>query len=159
MNVKPFVILPCDDISIISAGIYKFLQDKTDLLEGEHFGWNFIDCKQLLVSVPELLEFFKQLKLVPRHAAVTIVATSEHLPKHIDEPPVIAKINIPVSNTQGWANRWYVDDRLVGELLDMSQPCVFNSEIIHSVEKTTAIVVPRIVASFTFHNEPIELLK
>ncbi len=159
MSLKPYIELPCDNISTISSGIYKFLQDKTDLLEGEHFGWNFIDCKQLLNSVPELLEFFKQLKLVPRHAAVTIVATNEHLPKHIDEPPVIAKINIPVSNTQGWANRWYVDNQLIGELVDMSCPCVFNSEILHSVEKTTAAIVPRIVASFTFHNEPLDMLK
>jgi len=36
---------------------------------------------------------------------------------------------------------------------------VFNSQVMHSVEKTTATEVPRIVASFTFHNEPLDLLR
>jgi hypothetical protein len=72
---------------------------------------------------------------------------------------VIAKINFPVSNTTGWANRWYINNELVAELLDMAQPIVFNSQIEHSVEQTTTAEVPRIVASFTFHNEPLKWLK
>ena len=157
--MKTYVELPYDNIKTISAGIYNFLQEKTDLLNTKQFGWHFVDCKQLLDHVPELLDFFKQHKLVPRHAAVTIVSENEHLPKHIDELPVIAKINIPVLNTQGWANRWYENDQLVSELLDMEYPIVFNSQIEHSVEKTTANEIQRIVASFTFHNEPLDLLK
>ena len=96
--MKSYVELPCDSIKIISARIYRFLQTKTDLLNTKQFGWHFVDCKQLLDHVPELLEFFKQHKLIPRHAAVTIVSENEHLPKHIDELPVVAKINIPVLN-------------------------------------------------------------
>ncbi len=157
--MKYYVELPCNNIKTISAGIYNFLQAKTDLLNTKQFGWHFIDCKQLLDHVPELLDFFKQNKLVPRHAAVTVVTENEHLPKHIDELPVIAKINIPVLNTQGWANRWYENDQLVAELLDIEYPIVFNSQIEHSVEKTTATKIPRIVASFTFHNEPLDLLQ
>jgi hypothetical protein len=157
--MKYYVELPCNNVGAISAGIYSFLQTKTDLLNTKQFGWHFIDCKRLLDHVPELLDFFKQHKLVPRHAAITIVTENKHLPKHIDELPVVAKINMPVLNTQGWANRWYDDDQLVAELLDMESPIVFNSQVLHSVEKTTAIKVPRIVASFTFHNEPLDLLK
>jgi hypothetical protein len=157
--MKYYVELPCNNIKTISAGIYDFLQTKTDLLNIKQFGWHFVDCKQLLDHVTELVDFFKQHKLVPRHAAVTIVAENGHLPKHIDELPVIAKINMPVLNTQGWANRWYEDDRLAAELLDMRLPIVFNSQILHSVEKTTATEIPRIVASFTFHNEPLDLLQ
>ena len=157
--MKYYVELPCNNVGAISAGIYNFLQTKTDLLNTKQFGWHFIDCKQLLDHVPGLLDFFKQHKLVPRHAAVTIVTENNHLPKHIDELPVVAKINMPVLNTQGWANRWYDDDQLVAELLDMESPIVFNSQVLHSVEKTTATKVPRIVASFTFHNEPLDLLQ
>jgi hypothetical protein len=158
MSLQPYVELPCENVAVISAGIYKFLQEHTNLLNATEYGWHFIDCNRLLASVPELLEYFKQLKLVPRHAAVTIITSNDHLDKHIDEPPVIAKINIPVLNTQGWANRWYENDQLVAELLDMQMPVVFNSQIVHSVEKTTAVEVPRIVASFTFHNEPLDML-
>lgn len=160
MSLKYFVELPCDNVEIISAGIYDFLQTKTQTLDNIKFGWNFIDCKELLNHVPELLEFFKEHKLVPRHAAVTIITDNEHLPKHVDELPVIAKINFPVINTQGWVNRWYENDKVVAELSDLRLPIAFNSQVTHSVEKTTAIViVPRIVASFTFHNEPLDLLK
>jgi hypothetical protein len=41
----------------------------------------------------------------------------------------------------------------------MEQPIVFNSQIEHSVEKITANDIPRIVASFTFYNEPLDFLK
>ena len=113
----------------------------------------------MLDSAPELFNYFKKNKLVPRHAAVTIITDNTHLGRHIDEKPVVAKINFPVSNTIGWANRWYSNDELVAELMDMMQPIVFNSQIEHSVEKTTATEVPRIVASFTFHNEPSSWLE
>lgn len=132
---------------------------KTQLLDGNKFGWHFIDCKSLLSEVNELALFFRKLKLVPRHAAITIVSDDSHLPKHIDEPPVVAKINFPVLNTNGWVNRWYDNDKIVAELYDMNNPIVFNSQIAHSVEKTTAIALPRIVASFTFVNEPKDYLK
>jgi hypothetical protein len=105
------------------------------------------------------LDFFKTNKLVPRHAAITIVTESDHLPMHIDEPPVIAKINFPVRNTEGWANRWFDNDKVIAELLDMKQPIVFNSQIAHSVDKITATELPRLVASFTFYNEPLKWLK
>jgi len=157
--MKCYVELPCDEVTTISNQIYQFLKDKTDILNTTVYGWHFIDCKQLLDSAPELLDYFKKNKLIPQHSAVTIVTDSTHLPRHIDEKPVIAKINFPVINTAGWANRWYVDNTMVAELLDMDQPIVFNSQIEHSVEKTTATATPRIVASFTFHNEPLKWLQ
>lgn len=159
-NYKTFVELECNNIDKISDGIFKYLLTKTDVLKTKEYGWHFINKKELLDYVPELLEFFIQHKLIPRDAAVTIITENKHLPIHIDEPPVIAKINFPVLNTIGWANRWYdQNEKIIGEILDLSVPIVFNSQIPHSVEKITAITVPRIVASFTFHNEPIGLLK
>jgi hypothetical protein len=159
MSLKYFVELPCDNVEVISAEIYKFLETDTDLINLGKFGWNFIDCKQLLSAAPLLLQFFKEYNLIPRHAAITMVADDTHLPKHIDELPVVAKINFPVINAQGWANRWYENDQMVAELLDMKLPIAFNSQVVHSVEKTTATILPRIIASFTFHNEPLKLLQ
>jgi len=159
MSLRPFKELECDNIDIISDGIFKYLLTKTELLSTKEYGWHFIDTKELLNFVPSLSEFFRKHKLVPRDAAITIITSNSHLPKHIDQPPVVAKINFPVLNTEGWANRWYDNKKLIAEVLDLSGPIVFNSQILHSVEKTTAIKMPRIVASFTFHNEPLDLLQ
>jgi hypothetical protein len=153
--MKYYVEFPCEDINIISAKIYDFLQKHADT---DKFGWQFIDCKSVLKQVPELMSFFKTYNLLPRHAAITIIETNEHLPRHIDELPVIAKLNLPVINTKGWANRWYVNDQLVAEYIDMPNPIIFNSQIEHSVEKIAPDHLPRIIASFTFHNEPVDLL-
>ncbi len=157
--MKCYVELPCDNIEIISKQIYQFIKEKTDILNTTKYGWHFIDCRELLNDAPKLVNYFKNNNLIPRHAAITIITDDTHLARHIDEKPVIAKINFPVINTIGWANRWYVDNKLVAELLDMTQPIVFNSQIEHSVEQTTLTEIPRIVASFTFHNEPLKWLE
>jgi hypothetical protein len=153
------VELKCENMSVISQGIYKFLQTQTNILISNQPGWHFVDCTKLLKSVTELAEYFQQLKLYPRHSAVTIVVNDDSLPRHIDELPVVAKINMPVLNTKGWSNRWFDGDQLIDELVDQDQPIVFNSQIPHSVVQIGEVNVPRIVASFTFHNEPLELLK
>jgi len=156
--MKYFVELECNEIDKISSNIYDFIKQDLDS-NNFKYGWNFVDCKKLLATNTELKYFFKQHKLIPRHAAITLVENNSHLTRHIDELPVVAKINFPVINTSGWANRWYVDGVLVAELLDMKLPIAFNSQIEHSVEIIDAHHLPRIIASFTFHNEPIELLK
>jgi hypothetical protein len=156
--MKCYVEFPCDDILTISAKIYEFLQKQTTLLDKPEIGWQFIDCNSVLKHIPELALFFKKHNLLPRHAAVTIIETNEHLPRHIDELPVIAKLNLPVINTKGWINRWYVDNKVVAEYADMPNPIIFNSQIEHSVEKIAPEQLPRIIASFTFHNEPLNLL-
>lgn len=158
--MKCYVTLSTDSMPVIAQGIYTYLQQHPDIMTTTEYGsWHFVDCKELISAVPALLDFFCEHRLIPRHAAVTVITDDGQLPVHIDEPPVVAKINMPVVNTQGWANRWYENGVLVAELLDMDQPIVFNSQIAHSVERTTATVTPRIVASFTFHNEPQDLLK
>ena len=158
--MKCYVEFPCDNINTISKKIYNFLETKTDIVTTCQSGWHFIDCKDLLNNVPELFDFFKKHKLLPRHAAVTVVNDNNSLPVHVDELPVVAKLNLPVINTQGWANCWYINDKLVAEVLDLPQPIILNSQIAHSVEQRSADAqAPRIIASFTFHNEPIELLK
>lgn len=157
--MKCYVELPCDNVEIISNQIYQYVKEKTDILNTTTYGWHFVECRELLTNAPALIEYFKKNKLIPRHAAITIVTESGHLPKHTDEPPVVAKINFPVLNTTGWANRWFDGDTVIAELLDMNLPIVFNSQIEHSVDKITATEVPRLVASFTFQNEPLQWLK
>tara|TARA_R110000868_G_scaffold80697_2_gene229075 strand:+ start:6081 stop:6554 length:474 start_codon:yes stop_codon:yes gene_type:complete len=157
--MKSYKKLHCDNMAEISQDIYNFLQTHTDILTICHPGWHFIDCKKLLSEVPALSNYFHSIRLYPRHSAVTVVIDNYSLPIHTDEPPVIAKINMPVINTTGWANRWWHDDTIIDELVDQDQPIVFNSKIPHSVERIGPVTIPRIVASFTFFNEPLDLLK
>lgn len=157
--MKCYAEINCDNVQQISKEIYDFLNSNTTLILDPIIGWNFIDCKALLLNCPHLLEFFTNLKLKPRHAAITILTENGQLPMHTDEPPVIAKLNFPVINTQGWVNRWYQDNTVIDEIQDLDQPIIFNSQIPHSVDKLDADTVPRIIASFTFFNEPLKWLQ
>lgn len=185
-KLKPYHIIPCSYIDEISSELYNFLEKETDVLNGATTGWIFLDTKSLMNKAPLLMKFFNENKLYMRHAAVTFL--TEDFANHIDTKPVIAKVNIPIKNTEGWVNKWYeisdsdlaqcpiitdkfgqeVPDisglpiesfKLVAEIDDMSQPMVFNSEIPHGVFKKTNAPVPRIIASFTFFNEPLAFLK
>ena len=180
--LKSYTELECPFTDIIASKIFKSVQDKLDIKEG----WLFLDTMQILKEVPELMDFFKQHRLYPKHSAITILNNDFDL--HIDVPPTIAKINFPILNTQGWVIRWYdinaealkkcptlIDEfgsvkedinklpessiTLADELYDFKNPIVFNSRKGHSVTKINPTVYPRVVASFTFINEPLHLLK
>ena len=184
--MKPYVELDCDNVEAISSGIYDFIKNKTDVLTSGKSGWIFLDSKQLILHVPQLMEFFKKYKLYVNDSAITLI--NENFPLHVDPKPVIAKINFPVINTKGWINCWYeiadeefatlptyttqfghiTEDisnielktlKLIAEYHDMVNPIVFNSRLAHSVIKNNPQELPRIIASFTFHNEPLELLR
>lgn len=181
-KLKPYAELDCPDLDIISKKICDLVADKLTDKEG----WLFLDTIQILKGVPELMLFFKQHRLYPKHSAITIL--NDDFKLHIDVPPTIAKINFPILNTDGWVIRWYdidpaslkncptvVDEfgcvkeditqlpessvTLAGELHNFKKPIVFNSRMLHSVTKINPSTYPRIVASFTFVNEPLQFLK
>ena len=161
--MKSYHVLECANQKQIADELYHFLSKKNGPLKKNNLKfWNFLSKKDLfscLKECPALTTWFETLGLKVREGSFTIYNEEIKTHPHVDAPPVVAKINFPVSNTKGWANRWYVDDILVAELLDMSQPIVFNSQIEHSVEQTIASEIPRIVASFTFYNEPLKWLE
>lgn len=186
-NLLAYKELECDNIEIISSKIYQYLENKTDLLITKAEGWLFVDLKELMASVPELLEFFLKNKLAVRDASVVIFYDDTPFNLHVDELPVIAKINFPVINTDGWVNEWHSISQIdldnapkiinkfgatieevcnlpaeqftsITRLHNMKTPIVFNSRKPHTVLKTTATKFPRIIASFTFLNQPIRWL-
>jgi len=105
---------------------------------------------------------------------------------HIDEPPVTAKINIPIVNTKNSFNRWYkVPGRIMKETapiinefgqkyylfkdvdyselelideLELTGPAVFNSQIAHTIFVNKDCILPRLVLACTFFNEPLHYL-
>jgi hypothetical protein len=184
--MKPYAELACDNLDLIQSEIYTFLINDTKLLINGEKNWQFLDTKKLVANSPNLVKFFHANRLYIQQASVTLLY--EDLPLHIDTLPMIVKINIPIRNTQGWVNRWYelsndeiaklpriknpfgdeqesvsglvIDNlKLAAELHDMNKAIAFHSRIPHSVIKLTPDVLPRIVASFTFINQPVHLLK
>lgn len=190
--MKPYAIIDLSDdiVETISDEIYRYVLYDTKLVDNNNnlnLGWQFLDTVRLLSKCPTLVKFFQNQKLLVRDSAITVSIDDTQLPMHIDEAPVVAKINFPVACTHGWVNRWYhipddelklcprirnqfgkeiidlsnvKDAKIIAELEDMSRPIVFNSAIPHSVNKIIDDIISyRIVASFTFHNEPIGYLK
>lgn len=187
--MKPYAIIDLSDemVSVISNEIYRYVMYDTRIMMESNLGWQFLDTVVLLSKCPTLVKFFKERKLLVRDSAVTVSIDNTQLPIHIDEAPVVAKINFPVACTRGWANRWYYipedelkacpriqnqfgkeiidlsaikNPKIIAELVGMDKPIVFNSSIPHSVDKIVdKIAGQRIVASFMFHNEPIGYLE
>jgi len=181
-DLKAYHELACENLDVISAKVLDFIGQ--ELASGQT-GWIFLNTKNLLLAVPELMTFFQQHKLRPMDASITVLYDDFSI--HVDTLPVIAKINFPIKNNQGWVNRWYLLDNhildacetivdhlgfhkkdvstvtdkmtLMAELRDQSRPIVFNSGIPHSVIKQDAVDLPRVVLSVTFFNEPLDQLR
>lgn len=183
-DLKSYKELHCDNIDIIAEKSLKFIEETVGL-DKQEIPWVFLNTKEVLNSVPEFLVYFKQYKLLPRDCACTIL--HDTLSIHIDTLPIIAKMNFPILNTTGWINRWYTANdkilnslptkkdplgfdvpdvssirkenlEIVSELKDFKTPIILNSRQLHSVEKINALNVPRIMLTFTFFNDPWELL-
>ena len=181
--MKPFVEIK-EDVTDISNEIMDYVSADDSISLYKDSPWRFLNTRNLMSSCPALLDFFKQHKLVAKDSAITYITNTNDLPMHVDEKPVVAKMNFPVLNTQGWTNKWFTVDNLenypkvknqfdsevydlstatgvlLAEYRDMTHPIVFNSSIAHSVEQySDDAKSPRIVASFTFYKEPIECLE
>ena len=174
--MKCYNIIECDYLSNIQSELLEII-DSIDATEG----WNFLN-KLDLKHAPSAIKFCKELKLVVQDFSITVLR--DDLDLHIDAMPQVAKINIPVSNTQGWSNVWYgiTDKQLescppltvhgathedvsglrlpeIDRINDLDRIIAFNSRVPHSVLKNTPATLPRIVASLTFINQPMELLQ
>ena len=78
---------------------------------------------------------------------------------HKDAPPVIAKINFPVLNTEDTYNVWYDEWGNEIDRTECTTPLVLRSDINHTVEIGANAKYPRLQFSFCFYNEPLHLLK
>jgi|TARA_B110000977_G_C10971144_1_gene452379 hypothetical protein len=177
--MKCFAKLECNYLDQIQKELMTVIWKNVDI--GETNGWHFLE-RQSLAKAPSVIQLFKGLRLAVQDFSITVLRDNLNL--HIDAMPQVAKINIPVSNTQGWSNVWYsiTDEQLqscplvtvhgsthedvsdldlleIDRIDNLDKIIVFNSRIPHSVNMCTPLVFPRIVASFTFINQPLELLQ
>ena len=188
MSLKPYAVIDCEQQEIITEKILEFLRSSTNLLESKDLElWNKINTGDLLKAVPEINIFYKGLGLRIKEIAFTVWNSRNDVGLHIDELPVIAKINFPILNTQDTYNEWYtVPDQLfqtvkpivnhfgstfynlscidlqqctkIGEI-ELIKPVVFNSQLPHKIRIGNNAQFPRIVMTCMFFNQPLKWIE
>jgi hypothetical protein len=188
--MKPYHELECALLPDIQFEALDWLQKRYDLSDQLSLKtdlWLKIDSQSFLKSNTALISWFRELKLICREVAITVVNDMSGATLHIDELPTLSKINIPIINYQHVVNEWY---HVPGDLMvsvtpvmnqfgsefynlssiDISQcelvgnielrtPIVFNSQIPHRIVCQSGAKFPRIVLSCMFYNEPTEYLR
>ena len=160
--MKSYHILDCDKQQKIADSLYGFYVGITANREIKDF-WNPLSREeiQLYFSIPNnpTKQWFDSLGLKVRDMSFTICNEYIGTNIHRDEPPVVAKINFPVLNTEDTYNVWF--DEYANEIdrVECDRPIVLRSDILHTVETGNDSRFPRIQFSFCFYNEPLHLLK
>jgi hypothetical protein len=188
--MKPYHELKCALLPDIQSEVFNWLNKRYDLTDQKSLKtdlWLKIDSKSLLKSTTSLMSWFRELKLICRETAITVINDMSGAALHIDELPTISKINIPIINYQHVSNEWYhVPDNLMSNIvpsvnqfgsefydlgsIDISQcelienielqtPIVFNSQIPHRVVCKHGAKFPRVILTCMFYNEPIDYLR
>jgi hypothetical protein len=177
--MKPYNFIETNLLPDIQVELFNLINNSVNVDTIE--GWYFLD-KKTLKDTPSVLQFCRDLKLIIQD--FSIIVLKNDLPKHVDALPQVAKINIPIANTQGWTNVWYsITDEQLAEcpsieafgdvhedvsklnmpvldtIVNLDKIIVFNSRIPHSVIKINPSKLPRIVTSLTFKKQPLELLQ
>lgn len=183
MYMKTYHDIECDCLEKIQEESLHWIKTHTDLLTDAPQFWNKIDSKLFLLQNPTLVKFCLDKKLSIREVAVLI--TTDDVTLHVDEGPVVAKLNVPLKNTKDTFTEWYevpelndiksVESPFGNPFLDLQNvdlakckkinevelvtPLIFNSSIPHRVVIGPKAELPRVVISCMFYKEPIELLK
>jgi len=190
MGMKPYHELECTLLPDIQFEALDWLQKRYDLSDQCSLKtdlWLNIDSKSFLKSNTALILWFRELKLICREVAITVVNDMSGSALHIDELPILSKINIPIINYQHVVNEWYrvpddllrnitpVVNRFGSEFYDLSSinisqcelvgnielrtPIVFNSQIPHRILCRSGAKFPRVILACMFFNEPTEYLR
>lgn len=155
--LKCFVKLECDCLEQIQLQTINYLKQHTNLLESKpKEPWCTTDTRMALQNIPALINWCKQNKFLP-HEISFIVShdSSSGLCVHTDQGPLVAKVNIPILNTQGNITRWWNNDVVIAET-PMNVPVIFNSSIPHSVD-IHSDTLPRVVMAVMMRNENVLL--
>lgn len=154
--------MECDKQQKIADSLYGYYVGITAQQKPTQF-WNHLSRQQIkdYFSIPNnpTKRWFDSLDLRVRDMSFTITNDSIKTSIHRDEPPVVAKINFPVLNTENTYNVWFNDDREEIDRVECDRPIVLRSDILHTVEIGKAAKYPRIQFSFCFYSEPLQLLK
>ena len=160
--MKSYFILDCDKQQKIADSLYGYYVGITSHNKPKEF-WTKLTRQQIkdYFAIPnlEIKKWFDSLGLKVRDMSFTEWNEEIKTSPHVDEPPVIAKINFPVLNTKDTYNVWLDDNGTEIDRVESTKPIVLRSNIMHTVERGKKSKLPRIQFSFCFYNEPLHLLK
>jgi hypothetical protein len=160
--MKPYFILDCPKQQKITDSLCGYYTSIIATRTITKF-WNNLSREEIknYFSIPntELENWFNSLGLKVRDMSFTVYNEKIKPSPHIDEPPVIAKINFPVLNTKDTYNVWFDDKGNEIDRVECTKPIVLRSNILHTVEIGKNAKYPRIQFSFCFYSEPLHLLK
>ena len=185
--LKPYHKLSCANLEEIQNQSLNWLNKHYDLSNQSSLKtdlWLKINYIDFLKHNNALIDWFKELKLIPREIAVTVINNPTGADLHIDELPTVAKINIPIINYQNVVNEWYNADlsniekvtnqfgaeyydltkidiskcKLIDSIIPLS-PIVFNSQIPHRVVPLPKATFPRVMLTCMFVKEPTYFLE
>ena len=160
--MKCYKILECKNLHKVSTELLDFLGQKKQLQRTDIKFWNFLskqDLFDLTRNCEQTVKWFDGLGLRVREGSFTIWNEKIKTSPHIDAPPVVAKINVPLLNTKNTYNLWFDRDGKEIDRVECVHPIVLRSDILHTVELAPNAKLPRIQMSFCFYKEPIEYLK
>ena len=160
--MKSYHILDCPQQQKIADSLYGYYVGLTANKKPTQF-WNHLTREEIKAyfAIPNnpCKAWFDSMSLKVRDMSFTIYNDEITTSIHKDEPPVIAKINFPVLNTQDTSNGWFVNDVKERARVECVWPIVLRSNILHTVEIGKVAKFPRLQFSFCFYNEPLHLLK
>lgn len=160
--MKSYQILECENLEKISNELYNFLKDREQFQRKDLRFWNSLskkDLYELTTRSKYTISWFASLKLKIREGSFTIWNDKIQTRPHVDAPPVVAKINVPILNTKDTYNIWFNSDGDEIDSVECIHPIVLRSDILHTVKLGPCAKLPRIQMSFCFYKEPIDYLK
>ena len=159
--MKSYFILDCPNQQKIADSLYGYYLGITANKKIENF-WNSLTREEIknyfLLPNLEIKQWFDRLGLKVRDISFTIYNEHIQTTVHRDAPPVVAKINFPILNTQDTYNVWYDNNGKEIDRVECTKPIVLRSDIYHTVEIGSEAKYPRIQFSFCFYKEPLHFL-
>jgi len=160
--MKSYYILECPNQQRIADSLYGYYVGITANRDLKVF-WNHLSRKEIqdYFTIPNnpCRQWFDSLGLKVRDMSFTIYDEDIGVGIHRDEPPVVAKINFPILNTEDTYNVWFDDHAVEIDRVECTKPIVLRSDILHTVEIGKTAKYPRIQFSFCFYDEPLRLLR
>ena len=186
--MKPYKILDCDCLREIQNQTISFMNKFYQDMWTRPGLWQKIDTPLYLSHNTMLIKWCKGLNFKIREISFTVITKVKDVGVHIDEPPVVAKINVPIQNTANTFNRWFnipdgilndpkyiktnkfgakyknfdgvdINDLTQVAEYELTKPIIFNSAMAHSVNMGKDCKVPRMVMSLMLFDDIKNLLE